>query len=240
MTLRSPIVSVLGHVDHGKSSILDAIRESNIVATEAGHITQAIGASIIPTSAIIQRFGDLIKTMGFSLTLPGILFIDTPGHAAFTTLRKRGGSLADLAVLAVDINEGFKPQTKEAVEILRNAKTPFIIAANKIDLAPGFEAKKGTLLDVLNAQPSNVQSYLDTKLYEIVGTLYENFQLTAERFDRIEDFTKTLAIVPCSAKTKTGIPELIVLIAGLAQRFLEKNLHITTNAPAKGTILEVK
>ena len=98
MALRSPIVSVLGHVDHGKSSLLDAVRGSNIVATEAGRITQAIGASIIPREVIVQRCGTLLKTLKIDLTIPGLLFIDTPGHAAFTSLRKRGGALADIAV----------------------------------------------------------------------------------------------------------------------------------------------
>src|SRR5210317_1242020 len=156
MAIRSPIVTVLGHVDHGKSSILDAIRGSNIVAGEAGAITQAIGASIIPLHTIKQKIGKLLDATKLELNIPGLLFIDTPGHAAFTSLRSRGGSLADIAILVVHINEGFKPQTKEAVEILKNAKTPFIVAANKLDIVPGFADKGGTLLQQLANQSEHV------------------------------------------------------------------------------------
>ena len=106
MTTRSPIVSVLGHVDHGKSSILDAIRGTNIVSGEAGAITQAIGASIIPLELVKKKCGKLLEALNMEFTIPGLLFIDTPGHHAFTTLRARGGSLADLAVVIIDINEG--------------------------------------------------------------------------------------------------------------------------------------
>ncbi len=238
MALRSPIVSVLGHVDHGKSSILDAIRETNIVAKEAGAITQAIGASIIPLSVILKKCGDLIKDRHF--TIPGLLFIDTPGHAAFTSLRKRGGSLADIAVLVIDINEGFKPQTIEAVEILRAAKTPFLIAANKLDLIPNYRRRADRIIADLNAQEAAVQTHIDTKLYELVGELHERFGLQAERFDRVDDYTKQLAIIPCSAQLKHGIAELLMVLTGLAQKFLEQQLKIETRGPAKGTVLEVK
>jgi len=135
--IRQPIVSVLGHVDHGKTSLLDFIRGSAVVSRESGAITQHIGATEVPISAIFDVCGNLLK--GKKFTLPGLLFIDTPGHHAFTTLRVRGGSLADLAVLVVDINEGFKPQTYESIKILKQYKTPFIIAANKIDAISGWQ-----------------------------------------------------------------------------------------------------
>src|SRR5210317_242342 len=153
MSTRSPIVSVLGHVDHGKSSILDSIRGSNIVSGEAGAITQAIGASIIPLDVVKKKCGKLLDALNMKFSIPGLLFIDTPGHAAFTTLRKRGGSLADIAVVVVDINEGFKPQTIEAIEILRAAKTPFIIAANKVDKIGGFRKRDGqSILELITSQ----------------------------------------------------------------------------------------
>jgi len=129
--IRSPVCTVVGHVDHGKSSLLDYIRHSHIVKDEAGAITQAIGASLIPLDTIKKVCGQLLDSLKIKFTIPGLLFIDTPGHAAFTNLRKRGGSLADIAVLVIDINEGFKPQTAEAVEILKQGKTPFIVAATK-------------------------------------------------------------------------------------------------------------
>ncbi|MEM3592362.1 MAG: GTP-binding protein, partial [Candidatus Micrarchaeia archaeon] len=133
MPLRQPIVSVLGHVDHGKTSILDSIRSTTIASREAGAITQHIGASEVPVSVIKERCSPLSKFMKINLTIPGLLFVDTPGHAAFTNLRKRGGSIADIAILVVDIAQGFQPQTIEAIEILKEYRTPFIVAANKID-----------------------------------------------------------------------------------------------------------
>jgi len=240
MATRSPIVSVLGHVDHGKSSILDAIRGSNIVKGEAGAITQAIGASIMPLSAINNRCGDLIKQLNMNITIPGILFIDTPGHAAFTSLRKRGGNLADIAIVVVDINEGFKPQTLEAIEILRSYKTPFIIVANKIDLISGYKKIDSLFLSSFKNQKIEVQQVIENKIYEIVGIVYEKFGISCERFDRVEDYTKQIAIVPCSAKEQIGLNELLMVLTGLSQKFLEQNLNLNVAGPAKGVILEVK
>lgn len=238
--IRSPICTVLGHVDHGKSSILDAIRETSIVKTEAGAITQAIGASIIPLSTIQKRAGNLLKALNMKFTIPGLLFIDTPGHAAFTSLRKRGGNLADIAVLVVNINEGFKPQTIEALEVLKFYKTPFIVAANKLDLIPGWDKNRpGTVLQKIKAQGQSTFTAVETKLYEIVGKLSEK-GINSERFDRVDDFTKQVAIVPVSAITQEGIPELLMVITGLAQKYLEKCLKCDICSPAKGTILEVK
>ena len=237
---RSPIVSVLGHVDHGKSSILDAIRETNIVSKEAGAITQAIGASIIPLEVIQEKCGALLNRLKMRFTIPGLLFIDTPGHAAFTSLRKRGGALADIAVLVVDINEGFKPQTVEAASILRSTRTPFVIAANKLDLVPGYTHKHAALLKDLKEQHESTQQLIDERIYRIIGQLYDRFKMNAERFDRVEDYTKQVAIIPCSAKTRIGLAELLMVLTGLAQKYLEENLKISVKGPAKGTVLEVK
>jgi translation initiation factor 5B len=238
-SIRSPIVSVLGHVDHGKSSVLDAIRGSNIIGTEAGGITQAIGASIIPLDVIKKKCGNLLASLNMEFTIPGLLFIDTPGHAAFTSLRKRGGSLADIAVVVIDINEGFKPQTIEAIEILRSFKTPFVIVANKIDLIAGYRRKDESFIKDLSQQEPRVQEILETKIYELLASLHQKFSLVCERFDRC-DFTTQVAVIPVSAKCNIGIPELLMVITGLAQKYLEQNLKLEATGPAKGTILEVK
>jgi len=240
MQTRSPIVSVLGHVDHGKSSILDMIRGTNIVAAEAGAITQAIGASILPMDVIKKKCGKLLEASKQEFKIPGLLFVDTPGHAAFTTLRKRGGALADIAILVVDINEGFKPQTFEAVEILKATKTPFIIAANKLDLIAGYQTKDPSLLLNISKQSPNTQAAIDARLYELVGQLHDKFSIVSDRFDRVGNFTQQIAIIPCSAKENMGLRELLMIISGLAQKFLENNLNIDVSGPAKGTILEVK
>ena len=161
MPIRSPICAIEGHVDHGKTSILDYIRGTSIASGEAGKITQAIGASIIPLETIKKITGPLLESLKMNLTIPGLLFIDTPGHAAFTSLRKRGGNLADIAIVVIDINEGIMPQTKEAIEILKSYKTPFIIALNKIDLLPDYRQKDMPLLQSLNSQEQRFKQELE-------------------------------------------------------------------------------
>src|SRR3989344_7333925 len=106
--IRQPIITVCGHVDHGKTSILDCFRGTSVQAGEAGGITQKISFTKYPIEQI-ERACPLIKKTGTKLKIPGFLFIDTPGHAAFTNLRKRGGALADLAILVVDIKKGIEP-----------------------------------------------------------------------------------------------------------------------------------
>ncbi len=237
--IRQPIVVIMGHVDHGKTSLLDKIRGTAIAAREAGGITQAIGASILPLKTVQQICGSLLEQLKLKLTIPGLLFIDTPGHAAFVNLRKRGGNLADIAILVVDINEGLMPQTKESIEILKHSKTPFIIAANKIDIIEGWKQKPGSLLQNLSLQSAETQRKFETKLYEVVAQVFE-LGIQADRFDRVSDYTKTAALVPVSAKTGEGIPELLMLLTGLAQKYLEQSLKIEETGPAKGTIMEVK
>lgn len=240
MKIRSPIVSVLGHVDHGKTTLLDFIRGSAIAQKEAGGITQHIGATEIPMEVIESICGNFIKKLDIKDKMPGLFFIDTPGHEAFTTLRKRGGALADLAILIVDANEGFKPQTYEALNILKMYKTPFIVAANKIDKIYGWEAHHdSTFMETYQKQAVNVQEKLDTSIYELVGILHdEGFE--SERFDRVENFAKQVSIIPMSAKTGEGIAELLTMLMGLAQQYLQKQLQIETDSPAKGTVLEIK
>jgi translation initiation factor 5B len=237
--IRQPIVAVMGHVDHGKTSLLDTIRGTATAAREAGGITQAIGASIIPLGTIKQVCGPLLEQLKLNITIPGLLFIDTPGHAAFTSLRKRGGNLADIAILVIDVNEGLMPQTKESIEILKQYKTPFVIAANKIDLINGWKQQDKTVLSDINKQRPEVQRAFETKLYELVSQVYE-LGIQADRFDRVSNYTQQAAIVPVSAKTGEGIPELIMMLTALAQKYLENNLKIAEEGPAKGTILEVK
>jgi len=234
--LRSLICTFVGHVDHGKTSILDRVRGTSIAKGEAGLITQCISCTNIKFDLIKKLCGDLLKQQ---IKIPGFLFVDTPGHASFNNLRKRGGSLADIAVLVIDINEGLKPQTLEAIEILKNYKTPFIIAANKIDLVSGYRSEKKFLIENINSLPERAQQELDKKLYELVGKLAE-LNLNSERFDRVDDYTKQIAIVPTSAKKGDGIPELLLVLAGLAQKYLETKLKVNLKDQAKGTVLEVK
>jgi translation initiation factor 5B len=233
---RQPIVSVLGHVDHGKTSLLDFIRGSTVAAREAGAITQHIGATEVPIEAIYSICGPLLGDKKF--TVPGLLFIDTPGHHAFTTLRTRGGSLADLAILVIDINEGFRPQTHESITILRQYKTPFIIAANKIDAINGWQRIDDIAMNRLQNQRPMTKTLFETKLYELIGIIYDK-GFESDLYFNIKDFRKSIPIIPLSAKTGEGIPELLMVLVGLAQRFLEEQLASETGA-GKGTVLEVK
>jgi translation initiation factor 5B len=238
MAIRHPIVSVMGHVDHGKSTILDMIRGTEVVSREAGGITQHIGATDVPIETIYKLCGPLIGDHKFSV--PGLLFIDTPGHYSFVTLRTRGGALADLAVLVIDINEGLKPQTIESINILKKFRTPFLIAANKIDLIPGWRHEKWkTFSEAVSAQDPRVAAELEEKIYNLSGKIFDKCGLSADRFDKITDFTKTVAMVPISGKYGEGLPDLLLMLVGLAQRFLGEDLR-TEDGPGEGTVLEVK
>ena len=226
--IRQPIVTIVGHVDHGKTSILDCFRDSCVQEGEAGGITQKISFTHYPIEQL---------TSGIKLNLPGFLFIDTPGHAAFSNLRKRGGSLADLAVLVIDINEGIKPQTQEVIEILKLNKTPFLIALNKIDNISGWRKLNDSLKDSIESQPQRIKQIFDERYLTLIGSL-NNYGFDADLFYNIDDFSKKIALVPVSAKTKEGIPELIMMLCGLSQKYLQNNL--TLGEYAKGVILEIK
>ncbi len=238
--LRQPIVVVVGHVDHGKTSLLDAIRSTAVASREAGAITQAVGASEVPIDVIEQTCGALKNKLKIKFTIPGLLFIDTPGHEAFANLRKRGGSIADIAVLVIDINQGIQPQTLESIQLLKQYKTPFIVAATKVDAMSGWKKTPNTCMsDSLSNQRPDVLERLDQKVYELVGQLATH-GINSERFDRVTDFTTEALIVPVSSRTKEGLQELLLYVAGLAQRYLEKRLELHESDPGKGSILEVK
>jgi translation initiation factor 5B len=235
--IRSPIILTAGHVDHGKTTLLDKIRGTAVVKTEAGQITQAIGATNIPVSTVKKICGSLLDKFKIQLIIPGLLFLDTPGHAAFITLRRRGGNLADLAILVVDINQGFQEQTYESLAILKEYKTPFVVAATKIDKIQGWFSNSNSFLENLNKQRDFVKNELDQKLYSLVSTLAER-GFESERFDRVGDFKKQIAIVPCSGTSGEGIPELVLMLSGLAQQFLKDELSLSN--VARGSVLEVK
>ena len=237
--MRSPILVVLGHVDVGKTTLLDKIRGTAVAKREPGTMTQHIGASFLPWRALEEMCAPLSKSIGAAVKIPGFLVIDTPGHEAFSNLRSRGGSIADLAILVVDINRGFERQTYEAVELLKTRKTPFVVAANKIDKIPGWEPKPGApFVRSLAEQSWDVQAKLEELLTSIIVEFgKEGF--TADRYDRVRDFAKTVAIVPISAVTGEGIPDLMLVLAGLSQRYLAKRL-VATVGPAKGVVLEVR
>ena len=239
LPIRQPIVCVLGHIDVGKTLLLDKIRKTSVQAREAGGITQHIGASFFPMETLKEICGPLLKKLRAEIKIPGLLVIDTPGHEVFANLRRRGGGVADIAILVIDVMEGFQPQTYESLEILKARKTPFLVAANKIDRIPGWRPNPdATFLESYRMQDPAVRRELDNRLYEIMGT-FSRLGMRANRFDKVSDFTTTVAIVPVSAKTGEGIRELLTVLVGLTQQYLRKRLS-TTAGPAKGAVLEVR
>lgn len=239
MSIRQPIAVVLGHVDHGKTTLLDRIRGTSVAAREPGQITQWIGASLIPAKTVTEICGPLLTRFRLKIEVPGLLFIDTPGHETFSNLRKRGGSAADVAILVIDVTKGVEPQTVESLNILRARKTPFLICCNKIDAVPGWKSlPEGSFLSNKEAQRPEVMMDLDNRLYTMMGSL-SRYGFRADRFDRIAEFAKTVALVPVSAKTGEGLPELMAVLVGLVQSFMKDELF-AGQGPAEGTVLEVK
>jgi translation initiation factor 5B len=239
MPTRQPIVCVLGHVDTGKTSLLDKIRKSSVQAREAGGMTQHIGASFFPIETLMNICGPLLGKSKEKIKIPGLLVIDTPGHEAFANLRKRGGGAADIAILIIDVLKRFEKQTYECIDILKSRKTPFLVAANKIDRIPGWVSKPNMPFAAsYESQDAYVREDLDNRLYEIMGE-FSRLGFRTDRYNKITDFTRTVAIVPVSAKTGEGIPELLAVLVGLTQQYLTERLQVT-EGPAKGTVLEVK
>ena len=239
--IRAPIACILGHIDHGKTSLLDYIRGTVVQQREAAGITQHIGASYFPTEDIKAFLSKSKQEFAEKdIKLPGILIVDTPGHAAFMNLRKRGGAVADIAILVIDVMSGTMPITWESVRILREKRTPFVIAANKIDRLSGWKSTKDAdFLDSYNKQKPHVKDYLDEKLLQIMGNFLEEGFKGIDRYDKIKDFTKKIAIIPTSAKTGEGISTLFLILLGLTQQYLTQNLKFS-EGPAKGVVLEVK
>lgn len=176
--------------------------------------------------------------VNIKVKIPGILVIDTPGHEAFFNLRKRGGSIADFAILVIDITAGVMPQTIESIEILKSRRTPFVIAANKVDLIRGWQEHKTlSITTSLQRQQHFVKMELENKIYQIIGKLSE-LGTDADIFTNIRDFKRTVPVVPVSAKTGEGISELVAIIIGMSQSFLAEEITIKSDV-GKGVVLEV-
>tara|TARA_B100000686_G_C16800018_1_gene985245 strand:- start:2100 stop:3878 length:1779 start_codon:yes stop_codon:yes gene_type:complete len=240
---RQPIVAVLGHVDHGKTSLLDHVRSlgeegrSSVMDREAGGITQHIGATEVPSEILNELCAPLLG--GKTFDSPGLLFIDTPGHHSFSSLRARGGALADIAILIVDVMEGCRPQTRESLRILKQSKTPFVVASNKVDRIHGWNCERGRAMALsMRDQSKESLGLFDQRYWELVGQFAEEgFNL--ERYDRIKDFTKDIALVPVSAKEGEGIQDLLAVVIGLAERYLEDQLT-DVEGSGEATVLEMK
>ncbi|PXF47898.1 Eukaryotic translation initiation factor 5B [Gracilariopsis chorda] len=237
--LRSPIICILGHVDTGKTKILDRIRRTNVQDAEAGGITQQIGATYFPIEAVKKEATKIEEGKKLLYNVPSLLIIDTPGHESFTNLRSRGSSLCDIAILVVDIMHGLEPQTRESIDLLKMRKTPFIVALNKIDRMYDWKAQPHNCPTraSLEKQPSHVREEFFRRVKETKLQLAE-IGFNTELYWENKDVRKTVSLVPTSAITGEGMPDLLMLLMALPQRLLTERLMFTDVLEA--TVLEVK
>ncbi|GFU38600.1 eukaryotic translation initiation factor 5B [Nephila pilipes] len=236
--LRSPVVCVLGHVDTGKTKILDKIRSSNVQDHEAGGITQQIGATMVPEDALREQCKMVKNFTEMELKVPGLLIIDTPGHESFSNLRSRGSSLCDIAILVVDINHGLEPQTVESINMLKQRKTPFVVALNKIDRVYEWKTMKNKdVQDVIKGQSRSSKQFFDDRVKHIILE-FANQSLNAVLFYENPDPRQYISMVPTSALTGEGMGNLMALIVELTQSMMAKRLMFSEELQA--TILEVK
>lgn len=236
--LRSPICCILGHVDTGKTKLLDKIRQTNVQGGEAGGITQQIGATYFPVDAIKQKTAVMAKYEKQIFEVPGLLIIDTPGHESFTNLRSRGSSLCNIAILVIDIMHGLEQQTLESIRLLRERKAPFIVALNKIDRLYDWESTpNNSFRDSFSKQTKSVQGEFHNRFEQIKLALSEQ-GLNSELYFENKNLSKYVSIVPTSAVTGEGVPDLLWLLLELTQKRMSKQLMYLSKVEA--TILEVK
>ena len=236
--LRSPICCILGHVDTGKTKLLDKVRQTNVQGGEAGGITQQIGATYFPVESIKQKTAVMAQYEKQLFEVPGLLIIDTPGHESFTNLRSRGSSLCNIAILVIDIMHGLEPQTIESIKLLRDRKAPFIVALNKIDrLYDWKEIPNNSFRDSFSKQAKSVQGEFQTRFEQIKVALAEQ-GLNSELYFQNKNIAKYVSIVPTSAVTGEGVPDLLWLLLELTQKRMSKQLMYLSKVEA--TILEVK
>uniref|UniRef100_A0A2M4CH19 Eukaryotic translation initiation factor 5B n=1 Tax=Anopheles darlingi TaxID=43151 RepID=A0A2M4CH19_ANODA len=236
--LRAAVVCVLGHVDTGKTKILDKLRRTNVQDGEAGGITQQIGATNVPAENIKEQTKFVKGFADLQFRLPGLLIIDTPGHESFSNLRSRGSSLCDIAILVVDIMHGLEPQTLESINLLKSKKTPFVVALNKIDrLYDWSTMARKDVRDILKGQASNTQLEFTKRTNEIIVQFAEQ-GLNAALFYENPDPKTYVSLVPTSAITGEGMGNLLFLIVQFCQKQLAKRLMYSEDLQA--TVLEVK
>ncbi|KAJ7590596.1 hypothetical protein C8J56DRAFT_1013560 [Mycena floridula] len=236
--LRSPICCILGHVDTGKTKLLDKIRQTNVQEGEAGGITQQIGATYFPVDAIKTKTAVLNKDNSQEYKIPGLLVIDTPGHESFTNLRSRGSSLCNIAILVVDIMHGLEAQTLESLRLLRDRKTPFIVALNKIDRMYGWTpTPDGAFRESLEKQTRSVQREFEDRVAKTIVAFAEE-GLNAVLYYDNKNFARNVSLVPTSAITGEGIPDMIMLLVNLTQQRMSDRLMYLSELEC--TVLEVK
>ncbi|PWN44448.1 hypothetical protein IE81DRAFT_321345 [Ceraceosorus guamensis] len=236
--LRSPICCILGHVDTGKTKLLDKIRQTNVQGGEAGGITQQIGATYFPVDVLKEKIRPIDPDDTQVFKTPGLLVIDTPGHESFTNLRTRGSSLCNIAVLVVDIMHGLEQQTLESMRLLKDKRTPFIVALNKVDRLYGWNATPNNgFQDSLSKQNKATQNEFDTRLKATMVAFAEQ-GFNAVPYYENKNFSKNVSLVPTSAHTGEGIPDMLRLLVQLTQERMAASLMYLSELAC--TVLEVK
>lgn len=233
---RSPIIVIMGHVDTGKTKLLDKIRRTNVQEGEAGGITQQIGATFFPDIALLEQTKKVDPD--FDLEVPGIMIIDTPGHESFNNLRLRGSSLCDMAIVVIDIMHGLEPQTVESLEMLKKRRCPFIIALNKIDVCYQWSSKSYTgIREALDRQEQFVRDEFQQRLGNVKLQLNER-GLNVALYWENEDPRSCVSIVPTSALTGEGVPDLLYQLLNLSQTLMSSQLEVKEELQC--TVIEVK
>eukprot|EP00466_Bigelowiella_natans_P007214 jgi/Bigna1/92617/estExt_fgenesh1_pm.C_420007 len=240
--LRSPICCILGHVDTGKTKLLDKMRSTNVQDREAGGITQQIGATYFPMTNIEKATAQLVASTGKALNakMPGLLMIDTPGHESFTNLRARGSNLCDIAILVVDLMHGLEPQTLESIRLLKERGTPFVVALNKVDrLYEWKSTPNGPVRDSLKQQKKHVQQEFETRTNQVIAEFAKEAELNTVLYYKNKNPKEWTSLVPTSAHTGEGIPDLLWLLVKMTQNFMRDQIAVSYT-DLQCTVLEVK
>lgn len=237
--LRSPIAVIMGHVDTGKTKLLDNIRQTNVQEGEAGGITQQIGATQFSPEVLKAKTAPMHGVAGFKdIRLPGLLMIDTPGHESFSNLRSRGSSLCDIAILVIDLMHGLEPQTIESLNMLRKGNTPFVVALNKVDRCYGWKSNiNAPIRDTLKAQDENTRAEFHDRAQKSMTQLNEQ-GLNCALYWENDDPLDTISLVPTSAHTGEGVPDLLSMLIKCTQDL--QTQKIMYHAWLQCTVLEVK
>ncbi|VDL43442.1 unnamed protein product [Hymenolepis diminuta] len=236
--LRSGVICVMGHVDTGKTKILDKLRNTNVQSREAGGITQQIGATNVPRENIIHATSMCDYFKPEDLKMPGLLIIDTPGHESFSNMRIRGSSLCDFAILVVDIMHGIEEQTKESIEILLKRRTPFVVALNKIDRLYQWENYPDICVKEALSKQKDVTMKDFKERFKAVVQDFAMMNLNVELFYKNENPTEYISMVPTSAHSGDGMGDLLAFMCKEMQRRLYKRL--TFSEELKASVMEVK
>ena len=246
--LRSPISAIMGHVDTGKTKLLDKIRHTSVQEGEAGGITQQIGATAFSRETLQLQTQEMQKNPNtkFDVKVPGLLVIDTPGHEAFSNLRHRGSSLCDVAILVIDIMHGLEPQTLESINILRSKNCPFVVALNKVDRVYGWKTQDQAVTgrdirpfqDALALQDESAQREFRDRAQGVITNLMEQ-GLNAALYWENDEPEDTISLVPTSAVCGDGIPDLLRMLIVYAQNYQVPKLMFMPEH-LQCTVLEVK